>query len=120
MQFREQMLKKALTFSFDDGITQDIRMIELLNKYGLKSTFNLNSELLGGHRILIREGLRIAHYKIAPEDVRYVYEGHEIASHTLTHPNLSESLPPAYLAKAMAPRPMEWTHPAARALKPVS
>ena len=89
MQFREQMLKKALTFSFDDGITQVIRMIELLNKYGLKSTFNLNSELLGGHRILIREGLRIAHYKIAPEDVRYVYEGHEIASHTLTHPNLT-------------------------------
>ena len=89
MQFKDQELRKALTFSFDDGITQDIRMIELLNKYGLKCTFNLNSELLGTPRILIREGLRISHYKIAPSDVKYVYEGHEVAAHTLTHPNLT-------------------------------
>jgi len=38
----EQTLKKAITFSFDDGVVQDIRLIELMNKYGLKSTFNLN------------------------------------------------------------------------------
>ena len=25
---------KAITFSFDDGITQDIRLIEILNKHG--------------------------------------------------------------------------------------
>ena len=28
----EQEKKKAITFSYDDGITQDIRLIELLNK----------------------------------------------------------------------------------------
>ena len=38
---------KALTFSYDDGVTQDQRLISLFNKYGLKATFNLNSELLG-------------------------------------------------------------------------
>ena len=38
--------KKAVTFSFDDGVTQDIRLIEILNKYGLKGTFNLNSGLM--------------------------------------------------------------------------
>ena len=38
---------KALTFSFDDGITQDQRLIEIFNKYNLKCTFNINSELLG-------------------------------------------------------------------------
>ena len=27
---------KAVTFSFDDGITQDKRMIDILDKYGLK------------------------------------------------------------------------------------
>lgn len=86
--FKEQSLKKAITFSYDDAVTQDIRMIELMNKYQLKSTFNLNSELLGKNNILIREGLRIAHYKIAPQDVKYVYEGHEVAVHTLTHPSL--------------------------------
>ena len=47
MQFKNQAKKKAITFSYDDGVTQDIRLIELLNKYNLKCTFNLNSELLG-------------------------------------------------------------------------
>ena len=35
---------KAVTFSYDDGVTQDKRLISLFNKYGLKCTFNLNSE----------------------------------------------------------------------------
>ena len=37
-------MKKALTFSYDDGVTQDIRLIEIFNKYNLKATFNLNPE----------------------------------------------------------------------------
>lgn len=81
--------KKAVTFSYDDGVTQDIRLIELLNRYDLKCTFNLNSELLGKNGCLIREGKRIAHYKVWPGDVREIYEGHEVAVHTLTHPNLT-------------------------------
>ena len=89
MEFRNQEKRKAVTFSYDDGVTQDVRLIELLNKYGLKCTFNLNSELLGKRGILIRENQRISHYKIHPEDVKYVYEGHEVAVHTLTHPNLT-------------------------------
>ena len=81
---------KAVTFSYDDGVTQDIRLIELLNKYGLKCTFNVNSELLGKSGILIRQNMRISHYKFHPSDVKYVYEGHEVAAHTLTHPNLTQ------------------------------
>ena len=90
MFFREQVKKKAITFSYDDGVTQDIRLIDLLNKYGLKCTFNLNSELLSKKGMLIREGKRIAHYKIHAEDVKNIYEGHEVAVHTLTHPNLTQ------------------------------
>ena len=90
MKFNEQNLKKAITFSYDDGITQDIRLIELLNKYGLKCTFNLNSELLGKSGMLTRCGLRISHYKVNPMDVKSIYDGHEVAVHTLTHPNLTE------------------------------
>ncbi|MBO5049829.1 MAG: polysaccharide deacetylase family protein [Oscillospiraceae bacterium] len=90
MGFFDQGKKKAVTFSYDDGVTQDIRLIELLNKYGLKCTFNLNSQLLSQKGMLIREGQRISHYKVHSEDVRTIYDGHEVAVHTLTHPNLTQ------------------------------
>lgn len=88
MQFKNQNKFKAVTLSYDDGVVQDIRLIELLNKYGLKCTFNLNSELLGKNGVLNQGGLRIAHYKIQPQDVKEIYQGHEVAVHTLTHPLL--------------------------------
>ncbi len=34
---------KAITLSYDDGVQQDIPMIALMKKYGIKGTFNLNS-----------------------------------------------------------------------------
>lgn len=80
---------KAITFSYDDAVSQDVRLIELLNKYNLKGTFNVNSGLLGRHDIWIREGQRVTSFKIPSERVRDVYEGHEVAVHTLTHPNLT-------------------------------
>ena len=79
---------KILTFSYDDAVTQDIRLIELFNKYGMKATFNLNSELLGKPGELIREEKRVSHNKVKPEDIKYIYAGHEVAGHTLTHPRL--------------------------------
>ncbi len=79
---------KALTFSYDDGVTQDIRLIEILNRYGLKSTFNLNSKLLGGRWHVMRNGIDCRHDKVDPPDVKFVYDGHEVAAHTLTHPFL--------------------------------
>ena len=81
---------KAVTFSYDDAVTQDIRFINLLNKYGLKCTFNLNSELLGKPNILCPFGMPVSHYKIHPRDIARIYEGHEVAAHTLTHPNLTQ------------------------------
>ena len=38
---------KYLTFSFDDGLEQDKKLIKLMKKYGLKGTFNLNAGLFG-------------------------------------------------------------------------
>ena len=36
-------LRKALTLSYDDGVEQDIRLMEILDKHGIRCTFNLNS-----------------------------------------------------------------------------
>ena len=53
--------KKALTFSYDDGVTQDVRLIKILNRYGLRATFNLNSGLLGRDGTLVRNEIGRAH-----------------------------------------------------------
>ena len=89
MRFPE-FKRKAVTLSYDDGVPQDKRLIEIMNKNGLRGTFNINSELLSKRGVLTRNGQHIAHYKVHPEDIKTFYEGHEIAAHTLTHPNLTQ------------------------------
>ena len=37
-------LNKACTLSYDDGVKEDAQLIEIMRKYGLKGTFNLNSK----------------------------------------------------------------------------
>ena len=37
---------KAITLSYDDGAKEDIRLIEIMQKYGLKGTFNICSSRL--------------------------------------------------------------------------
>lgn len=79
---------KAITFSYDDGVTQDIRLAELFHKYGMKATFNLNFNKLGKTGALVRDNWNVNHTKNAPADVPHIYAGHEIAGHTLDHPRL--------------------------------
>lgn len=73
------MPEKIVTLSFDDGARQDIRFVELINKYNIKSTFNLNSSYIG-----------LDSTKVQKEDMRALYCGHEVAGHTLTHPFLPD------------------------------
>ncbi len=80
--------KKILTFSYDDGVTQDERLAELFRKYGMAATFNVNSELLGKSGELVIGGKPVNHTKLTPADARRVYQGFEVAAHTLTHPPL--------------------------------
>ena len=84
--------KKAFNITYDDGVLQDIRFVALLNQYGLKGTFNLNSALMENEFEWTHEcGLVVK--RLPTDDVKSIYAGHEIASHTLSHPymdNLSE------------------------------
>lgn len=82
---------KALTFSFDDGVLQDGRAIEILDKYNLKATFNINSGLLGTKATVTSPmGITYKRDKFTPDQVREVYKNHEVAVHTISHPNLTE------------------------------
>ena len=79
---------KAVTFSYDDCTVQDVRLVNLFNKYNLKCTFNINSELLGRKGNLVLEGKTVNWSKVDKSDVKRIYQGHEVAAHTLTHPFL--------------------------------
>ena len=67
---------KALTMSYDDGKVQDRRLIDIFNKYGIKGTFNLNYGLVGERP------------RMTLGEMKGLYAGHEIATHTMTHPTI--------------------------------
>ena len=81
--------RKAVTFSYDDGVTQDIKLIEILDRYGLKCTFNLNSGTLGNKGTLERNHTIVPFDKVDVNMVETVYRDHEVAVHTVTHPDLT-------------------------------
>lgn len=83
---------KAITFSFDDGVRQDKKCVEILDRYGLKATFNLNTARFGLKfpYTMPTDGRIIERTLINPEEVAPLYKGHELGVHTLTHANLME------------------------------
>lgn len=81
-------MSKFVTFSFDDGIEQDIRFVEMLNKYGFKATFNINTGIQTRANSWISEGVEIHRMNI--KGLKDLYRGHEVAVHTLTHPFLEK------------------------------
>ncbi len=82
---------KAVTFSFDDGNLEDKRLIELFNKYGVKGTFNLNSgSLCTSHAWSYElDGRKYTVHHLSAENIDKIYKGHEVACHTLQHPDLT-------------------------------
>jgi len=74
----------ALTFSYDDGVKEDRQLTEILNRFGVKCTWNLNS-------------FRVAESAspdgcIAWPELKTLFAGHEVAVHGSNHPFL-ERLP---------------------------
>lgn len=67
---------KVLTLSYDDGRTADRRLVAILNEYGIKGTFHLNS------------GLMDSGDRVRADEIKELYSGHEVAAHTLTHPTI--------------------------------
>lgn len=85
---------KVLTLSYDDGVEQDIRLIEIMNQHGLKGTFNLNSGLYAKEGTMYSPGT--VYRRLSKRQATELYGGsdQEVAVHGLTHPFL-EQLPKA-------------------------
>ena len=78
---------KALTLSYDDGVRQDRRLLEIMRKHGLKGTFNINSE---GYA---PEGCTTGNRMSRSEALKFYRDcGMEIAVHAAHHPYLEQQL----------------------------
>lgn len=69
---------KALTLSYDDGVRADLHLMKILSDYGLKCTFNINTN---------RFDNRGKHDRLNEEETLAAYSncGHEIALHGDRH-----------------------------------
>ena len=90
--------QKALTLSYDDGVEQDRRLIEILDRHGVRATFNLNSGCFPPDGVAYPEGT--IHRRMPLSWCRETYDvsRHEVAVHCLTHPMLTE-LPQAQMLR---------------------
>ncbi|WP_207802024.1 polysaccharide deacetylase family protein [Flavobacterium aquariorum] len=68
---------KALILSYDDGRSEDRRLVKLMNKYRLIGTFHLNSNKLG-----------LTNY-LNKAEIKELFAGHEVSVHSANHPNLT-------------------------------
>lgn len=78
--------KKALTLSYDDNVEQDFKLIEIMTKYGLKGTFNMNSGCFAQEDNVYEEGRIHRPMKKSQAADLYIKNGMEVAVHGLTHP----------------------------------
>ena len=78
--------KKAVTFSYDDGVVFDERLIGIFNKYNIKGTFNLTDINKNEDDGWVTErGLLVRGFNFLNEKNVHIYDGHEIAGHTRNH-----------------------------------
>lgn len=77
---------KALTFSYDDGVAQDKRLIEIFRRNGLKGTFNINSGLFADDSSTPPGGR--VRGRMSQQEVLETYQEDvcEVACHGLSHP----------------------------------
>ncbi|MBQ8813535.1 MAG: polysaccharide deacetylase family protein [Lachnospiraceae bacterium] len=82
---------KALTLSYDDGVEQDVRLIEIMKAYGLRGTFNINSGQFSPEGTTGPVG-NVGHRRMTMNDSVKLHKdsGMEIACHGVTHPFLDQ------------------------------
>ncbi len=71
--------RKAVTLSYDDASVWDKDLIRIMDKYGLKGTFNVNTEMLAPEGECKK--------RMSRSEARALYENssHEVAVHGAKH-----------------------------------
>lgn len=72
----------ALTLSYDDGRNHDRRLVEIMNKHGIRGTFHLNSINIFDNET-----------HVTPGELKELYKNHEVSCHGVYHHSLN-TLPP--------------------------
>jgi len=83
-------IKLKVVQCWDDGVTTDERLIQILRRHGAKATFNLNAGLHDENRKpgWTYKGTQVS--RLGWSEMREIYEGFTIANHSLTHPHLEQ------------------------------
>lgn len=76
---------RALTFGFDDGEIYDRRLARMFREYSLKATFFLISGQLGQKIPFHRYGEDTVVQRLEGRELKDVFRGMEVASHTKNH-----------------------------------
>ncbi len=87
MRFKDGK-QKVVTLSYDDGVTADKKLIEIMSEYGLKGTFNINTGLYHSEEKAYSEGT--CRLKLSDAKKLYLDSENEVAVHSLTHPFLEK------------------------------
>ncbi len=80
---------KAVVLSFDDGLVQDRRLVEVFERHGLKGTFHLVSDFLGTEDDWLIEFTGEPARYLEAGEIADLFAGHEVSSHSLSHPALT-------------------------------
>ncbi len=76
---------KVLTLSYDDAVEQDRKLIEILDRYGIKASFHINSGCYAPKNNVYPAGQ--IHRRMTREQAIALYQNspHEVAAHTCSH-----------------------------------
>jgi peptidoglycan/xylan/chitin deacetylase (PgdA/CDA1 family) len=81
---------KAVTLSYDDHSEQDIRLIDILNRNGMKGTFNISTGLHAPEGKVFKAGSVCRRMTRERAIALYKNSGHEVAVHGFSHPFLGQ------------------------------
>lgn len=85
---------RAFTLSYDDGFEPDVRLVEILKRFGLKGTFNLNSGIYGADYTIYSMGKTYRRLDKDSVTKLFAESDMEVAVHGYTHADMKQ-LPPS-------------------------